>query len=106
MPKPVGLIFTIEVDGRPTVSFEARQLREASELCQEEWFRSDLNALSSNGEPICKVGSKLKARVANETERAKYRDGAQEVEVSDDIVMVYLIDLDLPSVTIGPKTKK
>ncbi len=97
MPNSLGLIFTIEVDGRPTVSFEARNLREASGLCQEEWFRSDLNALSSNGEPVCKLGAKLKARIANETERAKYRDGAQEVEASDDIVMVYLAELDLPS---------
>jgi hypothetical protein len=30
--------------------------------------------------------------------RAKYRERAQEVEVSDDIVMVYLIDFDLLSV--------
>jgi hypothetical protein len=101
-----GLIFTIEVEGRPTVCFEARQLREASELCQEEWFRSEMNALSSNGEPICKIGSKLKERIANETERAKYREGAQEVEVSDDILMVYLVELDLPPVTIGLKAKK
>ena len=97
MPNSLGFIFTIEVDGRPTVSFKARNLREASGLCQEEWFRSDLNALSSNGEPVCKLGAKLKARIANETERAKYRDGAQEVEASDDIVMVYLVELDLPS---------
>ena len=97
MPNSLGLIFTIEVDGRPTVSFEARNLREASGLCQEEWFRSELNALSSNGEHVCKIGSKLKARGANEAERAKYRDGAQEVGTSDDIVMVYLIELDLPS---------
>jgi hypothetical protein len=103
MPNPLGLIFTIEVAGRPTVSFEARQLREASELCQEEWFRSDLNALSSNGEPICKVGSKLKARIANENERARYREGAQEVKVSDEILMVYLIDLDLPSTGLKAK---
>ncbi len=95
MPNPLGLIFTIEVDGRPTVSFEARQLREASELCQEEWFRSDLNALTSNGEPVCRIGAKLKARIANESERAKYREASQEVEASDDIVMVYLVELDV-----------
>src|ERR1700704_3526925 len=95
MPNPLGLIFTIEVDGRPTVSFEARQLREASELCQEEWFRSDLNALSSNGEPVCKIGAKLKARIANKAERAKYREASPKLEVSDDISMVYLVELDV-----------
>ena len=40
------------------------------------------------------IGAKLKARIANETERA--RDGAQEVEASDDIAMVYLVELDCP----------
>ena len=79
MPNPLGLIFTIEVDGKPTVSFEARQLREASELCQEAWFRSDLNALTSNGEPVCRIGAKLRARIANESERARYRDGVSRV---------------------------
>ncbi|SDJ63110.1 MULTISPECIES: hypothetical protein [Bradyrhizobium] len=94
MPNPLGLIFTIEVAGRPTVSFEARQLREASELCHEEWFRSDLNALSSNGEPVYKIGAKLKARIANEAEGAKYREASPKMEVSDDIFMVYLVTLD------------
>ena len=95
MPNSLGLIFTIDVDGRPTVSFEARQLREASELCKEEWFRSDLNALTSNGEPVCRIGAKLKARIANEAERVKYREAAQEVGASDGIVMVYLVELDV-----------
>jgi hypothetical protein len=57
MPSPLGLIFTIEVDGKPTVAFEARQLREAAELCQEEWLLADLGTLSSNGVPLCGVGS-------------------------------------------------
>ena len=102
MPNPQGLIFTIDVDGRPTVSFEARQLREASELCKEEWFRSDLNALTSNGEPVCKLGAKLKARIADEGERAKYREASQEVGASDDIVMVYLVELDV----VAPRTNE
>jgi hypothetical protein len=35
MRLPLGLIFTIEVDGKPAVAFEARQLREAAELSKE-----------------------------------------------------------------------
>lgn len=91
----MGLIFTIEVDGRPTVIFEARQLREASELCQEEWFRSDLNSFTSNGEPVCRIGAKLKARIANEGEKVKYREAYREVEASDETVMVYLVEIDV-----------
>ena len=46
------LVYTILVDGKPIVAFEASG-REAAELCKEEWFRAELSALNSNGEPIC-----------------------------------------------------
>jgi hypothetical protein len=68
MRAPLGLIYTILVDGRPVVALEATG-REAVELCREEWFRTELCALSSNGEPLCRIGSKLQARVAVEEER-------------------------------------
>ena len=88
-----GLIFTIEVDGRPTVTFEGKG-REAAELCREEWFRADLNALNSNGEPVCGIGSKLTARIANEVEKGVYLEAAKEAQASDDILLVYLVELD------------
>jgi hypothetical protein len=49
---PKGLVYTILVDGKPIVTLEASS-REAAELCKEEWFRAELSALDSNGEPIC-----------------------------------------------------
>lgn len=91
---PLGLVFTIEVDGKPTVAFEARQHREAAELSKEDWLRADLNGLSSNGVPLCKIGSKLKARIANETEREIYREAVKEAMASDEIVLAYLVELD------------
>jgi hypothetical protein len=96
LPSSSGLVFTIEVDGRPTVAFEAMQLREASELCQEQWLRDDLCALRSNGAPLCGISSKLKARVAKVSERELYREAADVTTPSDDIVLVYLVDLDAP----------
>ena len=62
---PKGLVYTILVDGKPIVAFEASG-REAAELCKEEWFRAELSALNSSGEPICGTGSKLQARTAIE----------------------------------------
>jgi hypothetical protein len=94
MRSPLGVIFTIEVDGKPAVAFEARQLREAAELSKEAWFRADLNSVISNGVPLCAVGSKLKARIANEAEREIYRAVAEVTEASDDILFVYLVELD------------
>jgi len=94
MRSPLGLIFTIEVDGKPVVSFEARQLREASELCTAQWLRKDLNTLSSNGVSLCGIGSKLRARTANEAEREIYRQAVKDAETSDDILLAYLVELD------------
>ena len=54
---PPGLIYTILVDGNPVVALEANA-REAAELCREEWFRADLCTLSSDGKPLCGLGSK------------------------------------------------
>ena len=54
-----ALIYTILVDGKPIVALEAEG-REAAELCREEWFRADLCALSSNGEPICGINPNCK----------------------------------------------
>jgi hypothetical protein len=69
---PKGLIYTILADGKPIIALEASG-REAAELCKEEWFRAELSALNSNGEPICGTGSKLQARPAIEEEIASYR---------------------------------
>jgi hypothetical protein len=88
---PKGLVYTILVDGKPIVTLEAS--REAAEFCKEEWFRAELSALNSNGEPICGTG-KLQARTTIKEEIAKYRQGSKEAEDSDDLLFVYLIDLD------------
>jgi hypothetical protein len=42
-------IFTIETGGTPTLVFEAQNLREAHELCHEQWLRGDLAEAKSYG---------------------------------------------------------
>jgi hypothetical protein len=42
-------IFALDVDAKPTLTFEARNTREAQQLCKEPWLRADLNSLKSNG---------------------------------------------------------
>jgi len=51
MRLPLGLIFTIEVDSKPTVAFEARQLREAAELRPFEQSRKRC-ALARSGSQV------------------------------------------------------
>jgi hypothetical protein len=45
-------IFTIEIGDTPTLAFEAQNLREAHELCQEQWLKTDLAEAESNGVPL------------------------------------------------------
>ena len=61
--EPKGLAYTILADTKPIVAIEAGG-REAGELCKEAWFRSELCALKSKGDPLCGVRTKLRARPA------------------------------------------
>lgn len=47
-------VFTLEVDERPVLAFEAHVTREAQSLCKEAWLREDLASLKS-GSPHCSL---------------------------------------------------
>lgn len=87
-------IFTIEIDGNPTIAFEAKNMAEARGLCKEQWLRDDLSALSSDGLALCGVGAKLAVRRATQCETDVYRQAERTVQASDDLVLAYLVDLD------------
>jgi hypothetical protein len=97
-------IFVLEIDGKPTLAFEAKSLREAGELCHEEWLRTDLGSLSSNGAPLCCGGAKLEARLAQPTEIAAFNHAMQGAESSDDLTLAFLVELDgtLVEVVVDP----
>jgi hypothetical protein len=89
----VGSIFTMQVDGKATFAFEAKNFREALELCKEDWLRADLIEITSNGIPLCSETAKLTVRKADEVEAHVYRGAALQAE-TDDLVLAYLVDLD------------
>lgn len=89
----VGTIFALEVDGKPTIAFEAKNFREASELRNEEWLRSDLIALTTNGAPLCTPTATLSVRRADEAETQAYREAALQAQ-TEDLILAYLVDLD------------
>ena len=95
----LGAIYAIDVNGRPTIAFEAKSFREARELCKEQWLRGDLGALTSNGFPLCSVDAKLTVRRATEDERRIYEEAEQSVQASDDLVLAYLVELDGPDLS-------
>lgn len=88
-----GSVFTMDVDGKPTFAFEAKNFREASELCKEDWVRDDLTAIRSNGLALCSSTAKLTVRRADEAEIAIYRNAAIEAQ-TEDLVLAYLVNLD------------
>jgi len=95
------LIFTIDVGQRPVLAFEAKNLREAHEMCHESWLLSDLKELRSNGEQLWDGKTKLRARYADDNEKAAYRaagtapdQGECDELECDDLQLVFLIAID------------
>ena len=87
-------VFTLEVDRKPTLTFEAHSLREAQGLSKQSWLRNDLLSLKSQGARVCALQSKLSVRTSSTEEAAFFRQAAAAVEPSDEIVLAYLIELD------------
>jgi hypothetical protein len=81
MSTPTSRIFTIEVDGKPTIVFEASSWSEAKELSREEWFRADLSVQMSAGA--------LPAEVAR---FEQFRDALGRPP--DNLELGYLVELD------------
>jgi hypothetical protein len=95
-------IFTLEVGGKPTLTFEAKNLREAWEICHEVWLKEDLASICSNGVPLWDGKASLRSRSAVEAEIAIYRRAAQQEQTPGDLVLAYLVELDVD--TVGDTT--
>src|SRR6266851_3119647 len=87
-------IWTLEVDDKPTLAFEAKRYSEANELCHEDWLRVELGLQKFNGVPLCRADSDLRIRLARPDEMVLYRQAAEANKSSDD-KLVYLIELDV-----------
>jgi hypothetical protein len=87
-------IFTIEIGDTPTLVFEAQNLREAHELCREQWLKDDLSEAECNGAPLWDRKAKLRARMALPHESALFAEAKNNGEPSDGLMLVYLVELD------------
>jgi hypothetical protein len=95
-------IFTIEVNGTPTVAFQAKRHKDAEKLCEDR-LRTDLSTLTSNGIPLCDARATMKVRLANPAEEVLYRQAMRSTEPFDDVNVVYLVDLDgYPRLSLRP----
>ena len=90
----MAAIFTLDIGGRPTVAFEANNLRDAAQLSHEQWFRDDVARLESGGASLWDGKASLKIRYASEAEKGVFLEAAEEAS-SDDMILVYLVELDV-----------
>jgi hypothetical protein len=94
MTTHLSRVFTLEVDGRPTLSFEASSARQAMEIRKEHWLREELCSRKSNGIPLCKAKSKLSVRPADLDEAIMFNQAASVATPSDEVLLAYLVELD------------
>lgn len=87
-------VFTIEIGGTPTVTFEAKSLRKASEICNAAWLREDFTSAHSNGTPLWDGKAELRARIGYEAEIATFSEASKDAQPSDGMLLVYLVELD------------
>jgi hypothetical protein len=87
-------IFTIEIDGKPTLALQAKKHSEVEAICEQPSLRTDLTALNSNGVPLCGGNSTFRIRLAHAAEATVYRKSIEATEPSDDLKVVYLVDVD------------
>jgi hypothetical protein len=87
-------VFALEVDGKPTLAFEARTVRQAQELCKESWLHDDLISLRSGGDLLYTAQSKLSVRTATAEEAAIFNQASDAAKPSDELVLAYLVELD------------
>jgi hypothetical protein len=87
-------IFTIEIGDTPTLVFEAQNLREAHELCHEQWLKGDLAEAKCGGVPLWDGKAMLRARLALPDETTLFDEAKNNGELSDGLILVYLVTLD------------
>jgi hypothetical protein len=87
-------IFTMEINGTPTVALQAKRHKDAESLCEQDRLRTDLSTLTCNGSPLWDASAIMNVRLATPAEAVLYRQATQSTEPSDDINVVYLVDLD------------
>ena len=87
-------VFTLEVDSKPVLAFEARLYSEAEAILADERLRTTIYAEKLGGAPLCDDDSILRLRLAHPDEAKRFREAASPP--TDDLKLVYLVDLDQP----------
>ena len=87
-------VFTLEINGTPTIALQARRYREAIHFCEKERLRADLTASTSHGVPLCDARAKMRVRLATFIEADLYRKATKSIPSSRKFAVMYLVDRD------------
>jgi hypothetical protein len=83
--------FTVEINGTPTVAFQAKWQTEADEICRANLHRDEIAEEQVGGIPTQPV---IKVRLASTPEKAAYYEPAASViEFFGNVKIVKLIDV-------------
>lgn len=74
MTPVLPMVYIIEIGGTATLAFEARNIREAHELCREEWLKQDLSQSKTQGVSLWDGKAKLRARIARPDEVVRFAE--------------------------------
>jgi hypothetical protein len=95
-------IFTIEIGDTPTLMFEAQNMREAQELCHEQWLKDDLAEAKFHGVPLRDGKAKFRAQTALPDQSALFAEAKNTGQRTDGLMLVYLVELDGEEPPVDP----
>jgi hypothetical protein len=87
-------VFVLEIDGKPTLVFDAPDADIAGAMCADDLLRTDLESMTTNGEAICAPHSRLAYRPASPREISAFEHAHLRAPASDEPTMVFLINVD------------
>lgn len=93
-------IFTLEIDGRPILVFDAASIEEAQGICGLPEFRADLGELKTQGAPLFGDVAKFAARNATAGEVASFNHALELAVSSEGPTMAFLVPVDGILVTV------
>ena len=93
-------MYVAEIEGRAIVAFNAENDAGAYAIAEEDWFKSDLRVLESEGAPLWDGVSEIHIREAIEEERGKWDASRAQARIegedADDWV-AYLVPVSDPT---------
>jgi hypothetical protein len=87
-------IFTLDINGRPTLALQAPNIEFARGMCAVPDFRLDLCEMTSDGVAVCPADSLFELRPATKEEVAAFKRAVGLALPADDFTFAFLIKVD------------